>query len=32
VIVENGKLLGSTSDGTLVPRTISPEVLRRPTC
>jgi dihydropyrimidinase len=32
VIVENGELLGSTSDGKLVPRRISPEVLRRPAC
>ncbi|HUG38321.1 MAG TPA: amidohydrolase family protein [Candidatus Limnocylindrales bacterium] len=32
VVVENGRLLGSTSDGKLVPRKVSPEVLRRPAC
>ena len=32
VVVEDGRLLGSTGDGRLVPRTISPEVLRRPVC
>ena len=32
VVVENGRLLGSPSDGKLVPRKISPEVLRRPAC
>jgi len=32
VVVENGRLLGSTSDGQLIPRKISPEVLRRPAC
>ena len=32
VVVENGRLLGSTGDGKLVPRKISPEVLRRPVC
>ena len=32
VVVENGKLLGSTSDGKLVPRKISPEVLRKAAC
>lgn len=32
VVVEDGKLLGSTSDGKLVPRKISSEVLRRPIC
>ena len=30
VVVENGRLLGSTRDGKLVARKISPEVLRRP--
>jgi len=32
VVVENGRLHGSTSDGRLMPRKISPEVLRRPSC
>jgi hypothetical protein len=32
VVVEGGKLLGSTSDGKLVPRKISGEILRRPAC
>jgi len=32
VMVENGRLLGATSDGKLVARKISPEVLRRPSC
>jgi dihydropyrimidinase len=32
VVVENGRLLGSPSDGRLVPRKISPETLRRPAC
>jgi dihydropyrimidinase len=32
VMVENGRLLGATSDGKLVARRISPEVLRRPSC
>jgi dihydropyrimidinase len=30
VVVENGRLHGTTSDGRLVARKISPEVLRRP--
>ncbi len=32
VVVETGRLLGSTGDGKLVPRKVSPEVLRRPAC
>lgn len=32
VVVEDGRLLGSTSDGQLVPRKIAPEVLRLPSC
>jgi len=32
VIVENGKLLGSLSDGKFVARQIAPEVLARPAC
>ena len=32
VVVEHGKLLGTTGDGQLVPRKISPEMLRRPSC
>ena len=32
VIVEHGKLLGSTGDGRLVKRRIDPVVLQRPVC
>jgi dihydropyrimidinase len=32
VIVENRRLVGDHRDGKLVPRKISPEVLRRPAC
>jgi dihydropyrimidinase len=32
VVVEEGRLFGSTGDGRLVPRQIVPEVLHRPVC
>jgi dihydropyrimidinase len=32
VVVEDGKLLGNLGDGQLVPRSISPELLRYPSC
>ena len=32
VVVDHGKLFGSTSDGRLVPRKIEGAVLRRPAC
>jgi dihydropyrimidinase len=32
VVVENGRLLGDTAYGQLVPRRIDPAVLRRPAC
>ena len=32
VVVENRRMVGDRRDGKLVPRKISPEVLRRPAC
>jgi hypothetical protein len=32
VIVDNARLLGTTSDGRQVTRTIDPVMLRRPAC
>jgi hypothetical protein len=32
VIVDHGRLLGTTSDGRQLTRTIDPVVLRRPAC
>jgi dihydropyrimidinase len=32
VVVDGGKLLGSTNDGRLVPRKVAAEVLNRPVC
>jgi dihydropyrimidinase len=32
VVVENGKLIGSPSDGRWVPRKVAPEVLAHPVC